>query len=118
MPGTFEFTLNGQRVQVENVSPNRTLLEFLRDRGFTGAKEGCAEGDCGACSVAVLSRDAEGRAAYRAVNSCLMPVCLVAGREVVSVEGVGFCGADGAWRCVRLWLPMRILHARLHLRDV
>ena len=86
---SFEFTLNGEPVCVEAVSPNTTLLEFLRGSGLTGTKEGCAEGDCGACSVAIIERDANGKAAYRAVNSCLMPVCLLAGREVVSVEGVG-----------------------------
>jgi xanthine dehydrogenase large subunit len=89
MPSTFEFTLNGKPVRVEAVSPNTTLLEFLRGNGLTGTKEGCAEGDCGACSVALIERDANGKATYRAVNSCLMPVCLLAGREVVSVEGVG-----------------------------
>ncbi len=89
MAGAFEFTLNGKPVRVEAVSPNTTLLEFLRGSGLTGTKEGCAEGDCGACSVAIIERDANGKAAYRAVNSCLMPVCLLAAREVVSVEGVG-----------------------------
>ena len=78
---------------MESVSPNLTVLEFLRGRGLTGSKEGCAEGDCGACSVVLVERDAAGRAVYRAVNSCLMPVCLLAGREVVSVEGVG-CGSS------------------------
>src|SRR5258706_12252835 len=89
MAGAFEFILNGKPVCVEAVSPNTTLLEFLRGSGLTGTKEGCAEGDCGACSVAIIECDANGKAAYRAVNSCLMPVCLLAGREVVSVEGVG-----------------------------
>ena len=88
----LQFLLNGRPVSLENVSPNTTLLEFLRANGLTGSKEGCAEGDCGACSVAILERDAEGKPTYRAVNSCLMPVCLVAGREVVSVEGVGCAG--------------------------
>ena len=83
-----EFILNGRPVRVAGVSPNTTLLEFLRARGLTGAKEGCAEGDCGACSVALLERGADGQPAYRAVNSCLLPVCLVAGREIVTVEGV------------------------------
>lgn len=84
----FEFTLNGRAVRVENYSPNATLLEYLRRAGCTGSKEGCAEGDCGACSVAVLDRDAQGRACYRAINSCLVPLPLLAGREVISVEGV------------------------------
>ncbi len=83
-----EFTLNGHSVRVERVSPNTTLLEYLRGAGFTGAKEGCAEGDCGACSVAILDRDAQDQPCYRAINSCLVPLCLMAGREIVSVEGV------------------------------
>jgi xanthine dehydrogenase large subunit len=92
MASAFEFTLNGRSVRVAGVSPNTTLLEYLRNSGLTGSKEGCAEGDCGACSVAIVERDTAGTPTYRAVNSCLMPVCLVAGREVVSVEGVG-CSA-------------------------
>jgi xanthine dehydrogenase molybdopterin binding subunit/xanthine dehydrogenase small subunit len=88
MASTFEFTLNGRAVRVENYSPNTTLLEYLRGTGCTGSKEGCAEGDCGACSVAIIDRDAEGRTCYRAINSCLVPLPLMAGREVVTVEGV------------------------------
>src|SRR5580658_7454999 len=89
MAGALEMILNGQPVRLEQCSPNTTLLDFLRARGLTGSKEGCAEGDCGACSVAVIERDARGRAVLRAINSCLTPVCLLAGREVISVEGVG-----------------------------
>ena len=85
----LEFTLNGRPARVEGVSPNITLLEFLRGSGLTGSKEGCAEGDCGACSVAIIERDADGQPVYRAVNSCLMPLCLLAGREVISGEGIG-----------------------------
>ncbi len=88
MAGAFEFILNGKPVSVESVSPNTTLLEYLRSAGLTGSKEGCAEGDCGACSVAIIERDANGKPTYRAINSCLVPVCLLAGREIVSVEGV------------------------------
>ena len=84
----IQFILNGRLVRVENCSPNTTLLEFLRGAGLTGAKEGCAEGDCGACSVVTVERDAQGRPCYRAINSCLLPLCLMAGREIVSVEGV------------------------------
>ncbi len=87
MSAAFEFTLNGQLLR-PNVSPNTTLLEFLRATGRTGTKEGCAEGDCGACSVAILDRDSNGKPTYRAINSCIVPVCLLAGREIVTVEGV------------------------------
>jgi xanthine dehydrogenase large subunit len=93
LPAALEFTLNRKPVRAEKISPNTTLLEFLRATGLTGTKEGCAEGDCGACSIAILERDARGKPIYRAINSCLVPVCLMAGREIVSVEGVG-CSAN------------------------
>src|SRR5512144_602029 len=93
MAAALEFVLNGRLVPLEGVSPNTTLLEFLRARGLTGTKEGCAEGDCGACSVAIVERDTDGKTAYRAVNSCLMPICLLAGREVISVEGISKCSS-------------------------
>jgi xanthine dehydrogenase molybdopterin binding subunit/xanthine dehydrogenase small subunit len=89
MAGAFEFTLNGKPVRVEAVSPDTTLLEFLRGNRLTGTKEGCAEGDCGACSVVIIERDGNGKNSFRTINSCIMPVCLVAGREIISVEGVG-----------------------------
>jgi len=84
----IEFRLNGEAVRVDSVSPNLTLLEWLRTSGLTGSKEGCAEGDCGACSVAIVDRDARGKRCYRAINSCLVPLPLMTGREIVSVEGV------------------------------
>jgi xanthine dehydrogenase large subunit len=88
MSSAIEFRLNGQPVRVDSVSPNTTLLEWLRASGLTGSKEGCAEGDCGACSVAIIDRDARGKRCYRAINSCLVPLPLMAGREIISVEGV------------------------------
>jgi xanthine dehydrogenase molybdopterin binding subunit/xanthine dehydrogenase small subunit len=88
MSGAIEFRLNGEPVRVDSVSPNTTLLEWLRTSGLTGSKEGCAEGDCGACSVAIVDRDARGKRCYRAINSCLVPLPLMAGREIISVEGV------------------------------
>src|SRR2546421_1081475 len=84
----IEFRLNGEPVRVDSVSPNMTLLEWLRTTGLTGAKEGCAEGDCGACSVAIIDCDSQGRPSYRAINSCLVPVCLMAGREILTIEGI------------------------------
>ncbi|PYI91958.1 MAG: xanthine dehydrogenase [Verrucomicrobia bacterium] len=88
MSGAIEFRLNGNAVRVDSVSPNITLLEWLRASGLTGSKEGCAEGDCGACSVAIVDRDARGKRCYRAINSCLVPLPLMAGRDIISVEGV------------------------------
>lgn len=83
-----EFVLNGRAVRVEGVDPHCSLLTWLRDSGYTGTKEGCAEGECGACAVAVVERGADGRARFEAVNSCLVPLGQAHGREWVTVEGV------------------------------
>src|SRR5436190_11932749 len=88
MGPSIEFTLNGRRISVSECSPNLTLLDYLRRNGLTGSKEGCAEGDCGACSVCIVECNSSGEPVYRAINSCLVPVCLVAGRELITVEGV------------------------------
>jgi xanthine dehydrogenase molybdopterin binding subunit/xanthine dehydrogenase small subunit len=93
MTSAIEFVLNGKPVQLTECPNHLTLLEYLRRAGMTGSKEGCAEGDCGACSVAIIDKNAEGRPAYRAINSCLVPLCILAGREIVTVEGVA--GRDG-----------------------
>ncbi|MEP6698900.1 MAG: xanthine dehydrogenase molybdopterin binding subunit [Verrucomicrobiota bacterium] len=88
MSSAIEFRLNGKSVRIDSVSPNLTLLEWLRMSGLTGSKEGCAEGDCGACSVAIIDRDERGKRCFRAINSCLVPLPLMAGRDIISVEGV------------------------------
>ncbi|HMJ09976.1 MAG TPA: FAD binding domain-containing protein [Polyangiaceae bacterium] len=85
---TVRFLLNGQPVQVDAVEPHVSLLEWLRSAGLPGAKEGCAEGECGACAVAVLRRAANGRARYEAVNSCLVPLASVHDQSITTVEGV------------------------------
>jgi xanthine dehydrogenase large subunit len=84
----FTFELNGKQEFVKNYSTNITLLQYLRRRGLIGSKEGCAEGDCGACTVVLVDTDASGNHQYRAINSCLVPLPLIAGRKIVSVEGV------------------------------
>jgi xanthine dehydrogenase molybdopterin binding subunit/xanthine dehydrogenase small subunit len=88
----FDFTLNGRKVGVSGTSTTTTLLDFLRSRGLTGSKQGCAEGDCGACTVAIVERDNSGKATYRGVNSCIALVPMFAGREVVTVEGLSKVG--------------------------
>jgi xanthine dehydrogenase small subunit len=85
----IEFLLNGDRVIVDDPPTHMTILDFLRDRGLTGAKEGCAEGECGACAVALVERDEVAhQSAYRAVNSCLMLLPMAAGREIYTVESL------------------------------
>jgi xanthine dehydrogenase molybdopterin binding subunit/xanthine dehydrogenase small subunit len=95
LSASFGFTLNGEQVTVTGASPTTTLLNWLRASGRTGSKEGCAEGDCGACSVALVERDAHGQPTYRAINSCIALLPMFAGREVVTVEGLA-CGSGGS----------------------
>jgi len=85
--GTIEFVLNGERVRTTIASTQTTLLDFLRERGLTGAKEGCGEGECGACTVVMVASDA-GRTAYRPFNSCLMFLPQAATHEIVTVEAL------------------------------
>jgi xanthine dehydrogenase small subunit len=86
-----EFQLNGRPVSIDNVFPQTTLLDYLRDHGLTGAKEGCAEGECGACTVLLVAADGAG-SAYRPVNSCLMFLPMAAGHEIYTVEALAAGG--------------------------
>ncbi|MBF2029424.1 MAG: xanthine dehydrogenase small subunit [Oscillatoriales cyanobacterium C42_A2020_001] len=81
-------TINGATVHLKNVSPTITLLEYLRNSDRIGTKEGCGDGDCGACTVVLLGQGADGKAHYQAINSCLIPLGAIAGREIITVEGV------------------------------
>ena len=90
----IRFIRRGQLVSLENVPPSRTLLEVLReDLACTGTKEGCGEGDCGACTV-VLGEAEGGQLRYRAVNSCIRLAHSVDGMALWTVEDLA--GADGA----------------------
>lgn len=87
----IQFQLNGRRVSADCASPQTTLLDYLRDRGLTGAKEGCAEGECGACTVLMVAPEGAG-SAYRPVNSCLMFLPMAAGHEIYTVEALAANG--------------------------
>ena len=81
---TIAFLLNGAQVRVSGEHPTRTLLDWLREaRGLTGTKEGCNEGDCGACTVMVT--DAAGT---RALNACILFMPQLHGKAVRTVEGL------------------------------
>ena len=81
---TFRFTVNGEHVEVQAIG-SRRLLDVLReDLGLTGTKEGCGEGECGACSVLLDGA---------VVDACLVPVSQAAETEVRTVEGLGDPGA-------------------------
>ena len=101
---SFDFTLNGESVAVAGVGPTTTLLDWLRASGRTGSKQGCAEGDCGACTVALVERDAGGQATYRAINSCIALLPMFAGREITTVEGLACPGRGG---CAKGGGPVR-----------
>ncbi len=88
MTNTTVFKLNGDEVELSGTAPTESLLRWLNRRGMSGTKEGCADGDCGACTVAVIEQDAEGRARFSACNSCLMPMGTLPGREVITVEAL------------------------------
>lgn len=90
MSDVIRFVLNGAPVEVRDVPPTLTLLRWLRDQaGLTGTKEGCAEGDCGACTVALADHTPDGEPTWRAVDSCLLFLPALQGRAVRTIEGLG-----------------------------
>ncbi|OYX70544.1 MAG: xanthine dehydrogenase small subunit [Caulobacter sp. 32-67-35] len=91
--GAIRFLLDGQVHEVRGADPTRTLLEHLRgDLRRTGTKEGCAEGDCGSCTVLVGEPDGEG-VAWRAVNSCIQFLPMLHGKALMTVESLSKDGA-------------------------
>jgi xanthine dehydrogenase small subunit len=82
----LQFQRRGRSVRIGDFSPRATLLDWLRLRErSTGTKEGCAEGDCGACAVVVV-REREGRLVYEPVNSCITLLGQLDGAELITVE--------------------------------
>jgi len=85
----IQFYLNGKLHSEDQLPPTTSVLDYLREKvGITGTKEGCAEGDCGACSI-VLVREEDNKPVYEVVNSCLMMLPQLDGKCVVTVEGLG-----------------------------
>ncbi len=89
-------TVNGDERSLGATPVHTTALDFLRGLGLTGAKEGCAEGECGACSVLVSRPEGAGRGSstgggtrWTALNACLVPAAALDGQEVVTAEGLG-----------------------------
>lgn len=94
-PHLVRFLLDGEVIELRDVDPTRTVLQFLReDLGRTGTKEGCAEGDCGACTVALAEPDSQGGGLrVRAVNACIRFLPTLDGKELITVESLR--GPDG-----------------------
>jgi xanthine dehydrogenase small subunit len=89
---TIRFLLNHTPVELDSVKPSDMLLDFLRlDRRLRGTKEGCAEGDCGACTV-LVGRLLDGRLKYESVNACIRFVGSLDGCHVVTVEALAIPG--------------------------
>ncbi len=82
------FKLNHRELPLAGCDPRQSLLRWLNARGLSGTKEGCGDGDCGACTVALLETDPDGRPRWRAVNSCLLPLGFLPGRELLTVEAL------------------------------
>ncbi|GGB45149.1 xanthine dehydrogenase small subunit [Roseibium aquae] len=92
MRETIRFLKGGEVIELSDVRPTETVLDYLRLRcRLTGTKEGCGEGDCGACTVA-LGRLVNGRMVYRPINSCIQLLGMIDGAELVTVEDLA---ADG-----------------------
>lgn len=83
-----QVTVNGQPRPLAGTPTHTNALDFLRGLGLTGAKEGCAEGECGACAVMVARPAADG-SRWTPVNACLVPALALDGQEVVTAEGLG-----------------------------
>jgi len=80
----IQFWLNSA-LQAHSGRADETLLSYLRQSGRVGTKEGCASGDCGACTVLVQTDDGH---AYKPVNACILPVQQLHGQAVITVEGL------------------------------
>ena len=101
----LQFIRSGRRVRIEQFAPRATLLDWLRlEERSTGTKEGCAEGDCGACAV-VVARERDGRLVHESVNSCITLLGQIDGAELITVEDLA---EDGALH------PVQEAMARLH----
>ena len=93
---TVRFVLDGEVVSVSGLAPSTTVLEYLRNfAGRTGTKEGCAEGDCGACTVVLGELAPDGRTLdYRAINSCIRFLPTIDGKELITVESLQGAGGE------------------------
>jgi xanthine dehydrogenase small subunit len=135
------FLLNNELCELSHVAPTLTVLEWLREQAnLRGTKEGCAEGDCGACIVVVGRLDAAGWIAYRAVNACILFVPVLDGCQLITVEHLkdeagrlhpaqkamiehhgsqcGFCTPGFVMSMFAMYLNEKTPPSRQHINDV
>jgi xanthine dehydrogenase small subunit len=87
--GAIRFLLDGEVVRVAGLSPQTTVLEYLREHlGRTGTKEGCAEGDCGACTVVTGELSGDDEIHWRPINACIRLLPTIDGKALVTVESL------------------------------
>ena len=82
----MKLIVNEQVVEVDEPG-DRTALQYLRCSGLTGTKEGCASGDCGACTV-MVGELVDGKVQFKTINSCIVPIGQLNGMHIVTVEGL------------------------------
>ncbi|CAH0526190.1 xanthine dehydrogenase small subunit [Vibrio hippocampi] len=83
----LELMINDQLVEIDYAAPDRMLLNYLREQqGLIGSKEGCASGDCGACTVVMVDMEQNHELRYRQINACITPLNALHGKQIITVE--------------------------------
>ena len=83
----ISFKLNGEQKLIKNLPTTATVLDYLRNTENKATKKGCGDGDCGACTISILVSE-DGKTKYKAVNSCLLPIAAIDGKEIFTAEGI------------------------------
>ena len=84
---SLQFLLNNEHISLTNVNPNSTVLEYLREQRFqSGTKEGCASGDCGACTVVLAELNDKKQLDYKSINACITFIGSLHGKQLITVE--------------------------------